>query len=328
MSFLFFHRIEAATPSKKISILTYNAWMVDAPFNLSSLDIPARAKAMPQALSETGADVIALQEVWPDKYKIQFIQEFKKYGYIHSFYKNLSSGILYRGYVGNGLLILSKIPLQIPKSNNEVAMSFSDFTRLDEYFSGKGALHVNLLLTEKKVISFYNTHMGAVSFEPEKKTYNLKHESVRQSQGQELFQFIKTTSSSNSMILVGDFNVNFKGSDKENLPALPATDFQRLTCLPISENCLGLKDSFTSIHGDKVTEFTVDAEMNHYIDRSPIYRYHAPKRTLDYIFVSDDAFFKIKSSKIVLKDLLILPDRKESLPLSDHFGVLTELEYQ
>lgn len=310
---------------KTLIILSYNVWMLDAPFQLGALDVKARAAAMPQALSATGADVIAMQEVWSPKHKILFTEEFKKLGYNYSFYENGPSRFWLRGFFGNGLLIVSKVPLIKPESKSERVMSFSHYTRLDEYFAGKGALRVDLQIDTANTISFYNTHLGAVSFNPLTRDYNSRHESARQQQAKELFSFIKSTHQQNPIILVGDFNAHYKIFSEDQLSHSYRPDHLSLTTHPYSQDALALVDSFHSHNGELTGQYSHGAEKNPYVNHAPVYRFRVPQRTLDYIYVSKNEKLEIAHSEILMTENVLIPGRSQELPLSDHFAILTRI---
>ncbi len=311
---------------RTLTILSYNAWMLDAPFKLGALDVKARAAAIPKSLCETGADVIALQEVWSSRHKKFFADEFKKLGYEYSFYENAPFNWLLRRLFGNGLLIVSKVPLVKSNLRHERVMAFSHYTRRDEHFAGKGALFVNLQVTPETTISFYNTHLGAVSMNPKTGRVDLSHEQARQNQAVELFKFIKETHKENPIIVVGDFNTHYKIFSEDGLSHSYAPDHQNLTAFPYSEKGMALIDSFHSIHGEFSEKYTHNTEKNLYGDHRPVYRFRAPNRTLDYIYVSRNEDLEICHSEIVLTENILIPGRAKPLPLSDHFGILTRIK--
>lgn len=310
---------------KTLTILSYNAWILDAPFKLGALDVKARAAALPAALAETGADVMALQEVWSSKYKKFFLQELKKYGYEYSFYENAGSNLFLRGLFGNGLLVVSKVPILKPDLKNERVMSFRHHTRIDEYFAGKGALRVDLQPTTEMTISFYNTHLGAVSFKPQLGRTDPRQEQARQAQAEELFKFIQSTHKENPIIVAGDFNTHYKIFSEDGLSHSYAPDHLNLTSGPYSDRGMALVDSFHLINGEFSEKFTHDTEKNLYGDHMPVYRFRAPRRTLDYIYVSQNEQLEIGQSEIVLTENVLITGREKPLPLSDHFGILTRI---
>ena len=318
---------QAAPPAPRlISFLTYNVWMVDAPFSMVSQDIEARAAAIPLEIKKTGADIVALQEVWPDRKKEDMIKIFKENGYPFSFYEDLSPSIFLRGLVGNGLLIVSKFPLESSPHQEERVMGFSDYTRRDEYFARKGALHVRARIDGWGVLNLYNTHLGAESYTPELKQFDKENEVNRQKQALELFGFIKATQDHDPSILMGDFNSHPKAliDGVFSLDDLP--DYHRLTCSPVGLNCLDLRDSYRALHLNEDFPATVDPDKNPYVGQAVVYKAKPPPRTIDYIFIANSPSIKLISSEVTLQNSIEIAGRAAKLPLSDHFAVLTRIE--
>lgn len=313
--------------TRHLKVLTYNVWMVDMPFELVSRDINARAAAIPVELAKTGADIIGLQEVWPDQKKKSLNEDFKKVGYPYSYYEDLQPSWLLRGLVGNGLMIVSKYPLETLPELRQRVLGFSDYTRPDEYFARKGALHVRVRVPDWGPINLYNTHYGAESYDPELKKFNIKHESARIDQAHELFDFIKKTKDEWPVLLMGDLNSYFKILSDNKFTDQFIADYVRLTCAPVSDDCLELNDSFHTVNSyDKIIP-TVDGNRNPYVGSSFAYKTnHPPPRMIDYIFVTKTEKLKPVESKIVLDEKIMIPGRAEALPLSDHFGVLSIFE--
>ena len=127
-------------------------------------------------------------------------------GYPYSYYEDLSPSWLLRGFFGNGLVIVSKYPLETLPELHQRVLGFTDYTRPDEYFACKGVLHVRVNVPGWGLINLYDTHYGAESYEPELKKFNSKQESIRINQAQELFDFIKNTQNDLPVLLMGDLN--------------------------------------------------------------------------------------------------------------------------
>lgn len=314
-------------PERLIKVLTYNVWMVDFPFELVSHDVQARAAAIPAELAKTGADIIALQEVWPDKKKKSLSEDFKKIGYPYSYYEDLPASWLLRGLVGNGLVIISKYPLETLPTLRQRVLGFTNYTRPDEYFARKGVLHVRVNVPDWGVMNLYDTHYGAESYVPELKKFNIKEESARINQAHELFEFIKTTKDDFPVLLMGDLNSYFKILSDDKYTDQFVADYVRLTCAPASDDCLELNDSFHTVNSyDKIIP-SVDGSRNPYVGTSIAYKGNSPPpRMIDYIFVTKSEKIKAVESKIVLDEKIMIPGRAEALPLSDHFGVLSTFQ--
>ncbi len=312
------------TPAHTLKVLTYNVWMVDAPFKLGSLDIEPRAAAIPGFVAALNPDIVLLQEVWPDSQKLNLLSGFKKNGYPFSFYEDIPASILMRGLVGNGLLVISRYPIEPINDPSHRVLAFSDFTRPDEYFARKGALHVKVSVPELGSVDIYNTHLGAVSFIPEKRQFNQAYNSSRKNQMAELVQFIRKTRSTVPLILAGDINTHFKTYNGSEFTTDYVSDYSWLTCLGArTADCLDLNNTFNSVHGEKHSAATSDHKTNAYGATSPVYTGHGPAQMLDYIYVSKSPRLEIAGSEVVFTSPLNIPEREKTLPLSDHFGVLT-----
>ena len=274
------------TPEQLLKVLTYNVWMVEMPFNMVSHDIDARAEAMPKEIAKTQADVIALQEVWSDKKKQFLSNEFKKQGYPYSFYEDLSTSILLRGLVGNGLLIVSRYPLDIPKQLNERVLGFNEFTRPDEYFARKGVLHVRVLVPNFGAVNVYDTHFGDESYVPDEKRFSIEQEVARQQQGLEAVDFINSTKAQDPVIFMGDLNTYYKTLVNNEFTDQIVPDYSDITCIRVSTKCLGLSDTYKEANGEPNLVPTIDPAKNAYVGAAMFYKSNPPPRTIDYIFVS------------------------------------------
>lgn len=309
-----------------LKVLTYNVWMLDLPFKLASRDIEARSEVIPTELAKTNADVIALQEVWSEKYKNQLIAGFQKAGYPYFYHEDLKSSFWLRGWLGNGLLFISKYPLEIPEKLEDRVLGFAQFTRPDEYFARKGALHVRVRIGSHE-ISLYNTHLGAISFVSKQNRFHDQQEINRLKQSQQLRNFVQKTKGGRPVILVGDFNAHYKTYLDGSYTTQLVRDYQELTCGHTDNHCLNLEDSYRSRTDDESEQyFTASPQFNRYIGMPAFSKDETPARMIDYIFVSRTDRIKISDSRIVLYENMKIPNREEELPLSDHFGVLTSLE--
>jgi len=151
---------------------------------------------MPQLLSDTQADLIVMQEVWLDQYREELINEFQKRGYKYSAFGRPcvgwkeSWGI--RGFLGNGLLVLSKYPLSSPE-----VMKFSKYTRIEEYITYKGALYVQVQVPSLGWIDLFVSHLGAFSTLLKNNiadSFHVDHLEKKLIQARELKQFIERVS--------------------------------------------------------------------------------------------------------------------------------------
>ena len=286
----------ALKPARQLKVLTYNVWMVPFVFELISRDIEARSAAIPAELAKTGADIIALQEVWSNEKKKSLSANFKKEGYPYSYYEDVPASWLLRGLFGNGLVVISKFPFETLPELNQRILSFTDFTRPDEYLARKGALHVRVNIPDWGAINIYDTHYGAISYDAEQKKFNSQHESARIDQARELFDFIKKTKEDLPVLLMGDLNSNYSILFDGQYTDQYVADYIWLTCSPSSDDCLDLQDSFHRVNSYDKTVASVDGGRNPYVGSSVTYKGKAPPpRMIDYIFVSkSDSCFAVR----------------------------------
>jgi endonuclease/exonuclease/phosphatase family metal-dependent hydrolase len=311
--------------AKSLKILTYNVWMVQLPFELGSKDINARTAAIPHYAAQTGADIIALQEVWPDHRKISLARIFKKLGYPYSYFEGQNS-TTFRGMIGNGLFIVSKYPMFVAKDPKQRLLTFSSYTRTDEYPTYKGALRVKIQVPELGMIDFYNAHLGAVTFDTDKKTFDSEETRSREIQAWELYQFIQSTKSSEEVIVAADLNTHYKLFSNSKYTENYATDYTHLTCLGASSaQCLNLRDTYREKNAEAERAATFDTANNIYAGPGGYFE-NEPPGMIDYIFVSRSKRFSVASSTLALNESVVIPARKDAKPLSDHYGVLTTLD--
>jgi endonuclease/exonuclease/phosphatase family metal-dependent hydrolase len=64
-----------------LRILTYNVWLAPS---LIARDVARRAARLPLAIARTGADIVALQEVWLGRHRDALVRDLNHAGYPHS----------------------------------------------------------------------------------------------------------------------------------------------------------------------------------------------------------------------------------------------------
>ena len=145
---------------KTISVLTYNIWGLKiGPFPVAK-NYRNRLTILPTEISRLNVDIILLQEVWCKKAQKFLISEFKKKGYTYSYCKSkYRSNSLKFPYIGNGLLTLSKYPID---HHHADVFTFNKFTALEEYFAHKGALFHPVKVGPRRHIDIINTHLGSI----------------------------------------------------------------------------------------------------------------------------------------------------------------------
>jgi len=304
----------------QIKILNFNAWTVELPIPRRiyevSHDIDRRLALLPSKIQKIGADIVVFEELWKTKRKKQMVAALQKLGFNYALYKNPKSHI-FRGKLGNGLLIVSRYPLD-PQLQ---LMHFSKYTRTDEYFTYKGAIKTRVNLPHVGWVDLYASHLGAVTtkvVDEKPDHFDGKQLQKKFNQAEELAQFIAKTSSSPLVVLATDLNTHFFNYENGNYVFGSFTpEYSLLTCIGASAKmpCLGLWDSYRLFHGFNEPAWTYDTIGNDYA-RGGVFA-KEPPGAIDYIFVSQNTSFVPVKSEIVFTQKPLL---------SDHYGILTTFE--
>jgi endonuclease/exonuclease/phosphatase family metal-dependent hydrolase len=311
---------------KQIKLVTFNAWLLRTPVGLDiSKDIDKRVKIIPQSIADTGADIIFLQEVWGEKIQEDIIQQFKNLGYeyfVKAYEKNILSPI--KSFFGNGLLIISKFPVK----NNPDFLVFDKYTRFDENFVNKGAIHAQVYIKGVGEIDLFNAHLGAVTYISKNQSYNQKESERRYLQAKQLVHWIREIQSySKISIIAVDLNAHDKHYEQGRFVNKSSKEYALFT-----DNCdygnLNMIDTFKFFNknnSNKQESFSYDRK-NFYV--SDGYFKEGPSENLDYIFISKRPESFIQSSSLVFKEkfeVISENDKKVNIGLSDHYGIMTTL---
>jgi endonuclease/exonuclease/phosphatase family metal-dependent hydrolase len=134
----------------RIKILQYNAHLFGgiSELKLGAMqlkakiihDDEARRDALARAILQSGADIVCLEEVWSDAYKIRLAMDFR-HVYTYTFYEPFSDGpVLGKKQLGSGLFLLSKHKIVSP-----VFTAFSRLCGADD-FAAKGLITAEIHL--------------------------------------------------------------------------------------------------------------------------------------------------------------------------------------
>lgn len=265
------------------SVLTFNTWGLRVGKFSIARRIDQRLRAMAAEIRKLNADLISFQEVWTDE-AASFLYHNLDYKY---YYYNPGRAA-FKGYMGNGLLILSRYPVVEQKT-----IFFDHHTDWFEYYAHKGALMVQVE-TPAGYVNVYNTHLGSGN--------KPNHIQNRKRQLSDLLSWIGKTSQKQPSLLTGDLNFN-PGS--EEYGAL--VDWMREA---FNDDAF---DSYTRLH-------PAENGFTFYVDRS--YKSgalrHGINERIDYIFAlcakENRSSLELKASEIVLDNA--------HFPLSDHCGVI------
>jgi endonuclease/exonuclease/phosphatase family metal-dependent hydrolase len=266
----------------EMRIITLNCWG----FPIISADRVARIQAIAQALVSMKADLVALQEIGVQEDREQLLSIVSSMGLVHSHYFK-------SGFLGSGLLILSRFPIV---QTNFWPFSLNgrpqDLIRPD-FYAEKGLAFARLESPDGN-LDFYTTHFIAPYLEIGEDFY--AHHRI--AQAIETSRIINDNSKVDPAILAGDLNAT-----------------------PLSMSYLLLKQ-FAKLR-DSYSEANPGDSGNTVTEEIPYVPIHVPER-IDYILLRDGKSLRweIASSKVVFNN--VLPDFEgKILAYSDHYGVLT-----
>ena len=305
-------------------VLTLNTWLLPAILGTSQ-DRELRKSLMPSSLASSGADLIALQEVWTTEDQDFLVSQMAERGYPHAIRVNYDSGGIFglgRGMMGNGLLAFSKHEVRSAVH----FFPFSGFTRAAEYFAAKGVMHFEVKLPEAGWVDFYNVHLGAVYFDSEKREWSSEQLKSHELQGKELLKFVLETRSNSTQIIAGDLNIHPYEWDSK-----PGA-FSRDRLMPLyahitgegSKDQMTFLDTFHQVNSGSEAAFTYDRNFNSYVAQGAFKS--DPSLFCDYVLINRNQNHVVaQTSEIVFNRPL---SGIEGGPhfLSDHFGVITEFK--
>ncbi len=335
---------DEAPPARRLKLLTFNLWTIELPVPRfvfeDSKDIDSRLQLLPEKVLQTGADILVFQEVWREQRKVYLIERFRKLGYPYSIHNRAHGGLLERGALGNGLLIISKYPL----SEEPRLLRFSRYTRAIEYFARKGAIKTSVSVPGLGWVDLVDAHLGSIGTEKTNGRadhFNGHNLSILSHQVRELIRFITRSKSSGIVLAAMDINTHYQTLAHGSYQATFAPEYAMLTCAGLTpaarasaDSCLGLVDTFRRIHGfETEPAWTYDTRSNRYAGNGVFA--DEPPGVLDYIFVNDNPRLVPVSSEVVFKErptemdrTAVRLDARTRLPaqVSDHYGVLTTFD--
>jgi endonuclease/exonuclease/phosphatase family metal-dependent hydrolase len=288
----------------QLSVLTYNAWLGPA---FVARDAEYRANRIPFVIAQTGAHVVALQEVWLPKYREALIAAFARHGYPHVASAQGTQGRI-RGVYVNGLLTVSRLRI-----SRQRLYEYRDYTSCDEFFVRKAALSVAIEMGEHGLLAITNTHLGAVDFSKRTNAFVPLHRRRQLAQIDELCTFLD--GSSEPIVVLGDFNTHFCewNARRSAFDVQIPDQHYRYLC-----NKLNLADAIVR---DQNTH-----ACNTFVRRNPYVagnRFaHGPDECNDYILFRGGPSFNCQKATLVLTE----PDSSSGKPLSDHYGVLATFQ--
>lgn|ERR1035437_3787228 len=287
---------------KQFKILTFNTGLLDIDLFGKSINEPTpyvekRLGALPNALIRSKADIVGLQEVYGQKHKEYLISKIKKY-YPYHFYCRRKR--IFRSDIG--LMFFSKFPLTWKK-----LLTFKSKTIIEEFVSYKAALEVRIQINSFKEITLYNVHTTAGD-----DIRDQENSSIEKIRGSQIHQIIENTKNSpihEPKIILGDINAG---------PEVSKKDYDIL-------KEFGFIDIFSKKHPFSNSKKTW--EPKNFLNKNGPFK-KSKSQTIDHVFLraQDVKNFEIKQAKIVFDTPLIKVSPHRKITLSDHYGLLVNLE--
>ena len=259
-------------------------WPIYAPVPHAADRLPALAKA----LSESQADIIALQEIFTAG-DINYLHEELGSSY-HCLCNQRTTG-----WVEGGVVVFSKYPA--------ASVSFYNWKSdvlLEKVFGAKGFQHVELSLPNDAPLHLINLHAVAGGFwDPESDSV----ETVRHQQFEEVLDVTKTAQPHPTVVL-GDFNAGPKVSECNYQQFLEA----------------GFRDCFSDTDEPA---YTWDPK-NALIGEGP--HKDCPPQRIDHIFAQN--IRDVSDSQICFDEPVLKTKSQsdQMIPISDHYGLMSTLE--
>ena len=282
----------------RLRVLTLNTWLLRAGGWRVARDLASRFARLPGEVARTGADVVALQEVWPPDLARALTERLRAEGYPHA-----ARGLDRGGsrLFGDGLLLVSRHPL--------AAVRRFTFARASAWFESwvaKGALACEVALPEGVTLHLVTAHLGVVRFDFARRTFREDDEDARRAQLAELADWLEGMAPPGPLVLAGDLNVLDRPFRDGRYLAETHADYAGLL------SRLGLRDAYREHHpGDD--GFTFDPATNALAARGRCRE--MPGERIDYVLYRGSAL-RAESAAVVLSD----PPW-----LSDHYAVVVDL---
>ncbi len=312
----------APAEARDLKVVSLNTWLLSFLGHHIGRDMKERALVIPHLVAEENPDLIALQEVWPNRDKNELIDEFKKWGYDYSFEVPRNLGL------GNGLVIVSRYPIV----DTKISPRYHEITQLDEVIAKKGAIYAEIELSPTEHIDFFTTHLGALSYDEKAGTYEKSQRKHQLEQYQELRDWFMKTRKNKHAIIAGDFNGDYRLLKDGKFQG----EFDPGYLAFIQETCGDGEDLLnTFLTANKMDASsapipTYDFQRNPYAAEGLFSG--APSETEDYIFScgfesSDASKGQVILSGPIPTNLSELKGRKTPLRASDHFGLSAVFTY-
>ena len=280
----------------RVRLLTFNAGLlkmfgrsVPTPY------VPERLAHLPAEVRSLHADIVLLQEVYGEATRRGVVEALRDvYPYASVPYIRRRFGL------ANGLMTLSRFP------TTSASTLFRDAPVDEAWLDSKGLLTTTHALPNGEELHCVNLHTtaGGLFSHPE----SGKIDFIRALQVEQVLEHQRNL---NSLVLIaGDLNAG---------PSVSDSNFRQI----LNAGFVSLHDF---LHGE-ILEPTWDPSNPLNIDGP---HKHCPPQRIDHVFARkkdiEGARVAPISSEICLKDAIVPAAAKQKVSLSDHYGLLTELE--
>ena len=309
------------TPRMNLKVLSYNTYLLPAD-NLALATSDQRLYYLPDALARTNADIIILQEVWTDKAQQSLKTAMQTRGY--QGYLLDSKSLVPPFFLGSGLMIFAKNSIRAAGQPEFLAWrENAGFDRAAK----KGALRVPFELQGIGRVEIYNAHTSFLPWDANNHDYNYAEKDILLSQIQQLSDWARL-SRANVKILGADLNTApfvwdraMGGFDSSR----PNGFYDRIRQVfddpfaHIRPECPFTCDTWDNQNNALIANGLFGSREGSLYDPEPNARY-------DYVMFSGAGTRVIKTGTAMHETYNLTYNNKQiAAPLSDHFGIITEL---
>ena len=174
----------------RLRVLTLNVWGL--PLGIARHH-DARMHAIGEGFATSGADVIALQEVWTGSGRAILAQAGEAAGYSELWHRRAAFG-------GSGLMVLSRLPIVGRQFVRYRLAGLPQRPQHADFYGGKGFAHLDLE-TPAGPVAFINTHLHA-GYSPA--GTEDEYRGIRAAQAIELAAYVRGLTT--PVVAAGDFN--------------------------------------------------------------------------------------------------------------------------
>ncbi len=291
----------AAASGDTLSLLTFNVGLVRVAIAGITVFEPApfiseRLAALPAALAASGANVIALQEVFRSDHRKQIIEATRDAFPYAAWAEAPAFGL------SSGLLILSDRPLEEARQ-----LRYSQHPLDERLYAKKGLLTATIdagALGPLRLVNVHTTAGGKFLDYDATKTMALRSRQLA-----EILEIAAMPSDAPTLLL-GDFNTGL-GAAEQNYREILGAGYVDL-----------VKDANAG---------TPETDLCTWNPEQPLANgkgdHKGEPRRLDHVFVAekDRARLKVEEARIVFRETVVPLSGGRMVPLSDHYGVLMRL---